>query len=61
MTGQLESRHFFRAGDLVRSIDGRPGVVAEAWTHSVVIEWSDGARTDVEQFDETVVVEERKR
>ena len=59
MTGQLESRHFFRAGDLVRSLDGRTGQVIEAWTLYVVVEWSDGGRGDVEQFDETVFVEER--
>ncbi len=59
MTGQLESRHFYRVGDLLRSIEGNTGRVVEAWTHHVIVEWNDGRRVEVEQFDETVSVEER--
>ena len=59
MSGQLESRHYFRVGDTVRSIDGRTGTVVEALTLFASIEWADGGRVEVEQFDESVVVEQR--
>ncbi len=59
MSGQLESRHFFRVGDRVRSVDGRAGTVVEAWALFATIEWADGPRDEVEQFDESVVVELR--
>jgi uncharacterized protein YkvS len=57
--GQLESQHFFRVGDIVRSLDGRSGTVSESWTHYAVIEWEDHTRNEVEQFDESVIVELR--
>jgi uncharacterized protein YkvS len=57
--GQLESQHFFRVGDIVRSVDGRSGTVSESWTHYAVVEWDGGAREEVEQFDESVVVDIR--
>lgn len=59
MSGQLESRHYFRAGDLVRSVDGRAGTVVESWTLFATIEWEEGGREEVDQFDERVTVEKR--
>jgi len=59
MTGQLESKHFFRAGDQVRAADGRAGRVTEAWTLYAAIEWDDGGQEEVEQFNESVFVEQR--
>lgn len=59
MSGQLESHHFYRAGDVVQSLDGRTGVVVDAWTHFAAIEWSDGRREELDQFDPSVFVVQR--
>ncbi len=59
MSGQLESMHFFRVGDHVRSVDGRSGTVVESLTLFATIEWLDGRREEVDQFDERIVVELR--
>jgi hypothetical protein len=59
MSGQLESAHFFCAGDVVQALDGRTGVIVEAWTHYAVIEWSDGRRQELDQFDPRVTVVQR--
>ena len=59
MTGQLESKHFFRIGDTVRSDDGRFGRVVESSTLYAIIEWDFAAREEIEQFDPRVVVVER--
>lgn len=59
MSGQLESRHFFREQDTVEHLDGRAGVVTEGHSLFVTIEWSDGSREEVDQFDPAVVVVER--
>lgn len=59
MSGQLESRHFFRVGDLVRSSDGQSGRVVESMTLFATIEWMDGRREEIDQFDESIVVELR--
>jgi hypothetical protein len=59
MSGQLESHHFFRVGDLVHALDGRTGVVLEAWTHYAAIRWSDGRREELDQFDPGVTVVRR--
>lgn len=56
MSGQTESQHFFRGGDSVRSIDGVDGAVVEASALFAVIEWSDGRRQELDQFDPYVVV-----
>jgi hypothetical protein len=59
MSGQLESRHYFRVGDLVRSVDGRAGTVVASWTLFATVEWTDGGREEIDQFDERIVVEKR--
>lgn len=56
MSGQLESRHFFQPGDVVRSLDGRQGTVDEAWALYARIRWEDGSAAEVDQFDPEVVV-----
>lgn len=59
MTGQLESKHFFRIGDSVRSAEGHFGLVIESSTLYAVIEWDFAAREEIDQFDPRVVVVER--
>lgn len=59
MGGQLESRHFFRDNDRVQHIDGRQGLVTEGQSLFAMVEWEDGERGEVEQFDPAVVVLER--
>lgn len=59
MTGQLDSPHFFRTGDVIRAIDGRVGVVLENSALYAVVEWEGKKREEVEQFDPDCVVIER--
>ena len=59
MTFQLESRHFFRAGDTVQHLSGPLGEVAEAHTLYAIIRWMDGRQQEVEQFDSEILVLER--
>lgn len=59
MSGQLESRHFFRDRDTVERIDGAVGTVLVGHSLFATIEWRDGRREEVEQFDPSVVVVER--
>lgn len=59
MSGQLESQHFFREGDTVRSLDGRVGRVDDSFALYATIAWDDGTRAEVDQFEPGVVVIER--
>ncbi|HET8656321.1 MAG TPA: hypothetical protein VFL93_12445 [Longimicrobiaceae bacterium] len=59
MSLQLESRHFFRARDVVQHRDGRFGTVLEERALFAVIDWDDGLREEVDQFDPRVLVVER--
>lgn len=59
MSGQLESRHFFREQDTVEHLDGRSGIVTEGHSLFATILWADGSREEVDQFDPAVVVVER--
>lgn len=59
MSAQLESRHFFRARDTVQHRNGSYGTVVEGWALYAVVEWDDGRREEVDQFDPAVVVIDR--
>jgi hypothetical protein len=59
VSGQLESRHFFRDRDTVRHVDGFEGTVESGHALYATIAWVDGRREEVEQFDPAVVVIER--
>lgn len=59
MSGQLESRHFFRERDVVQDLDGFFGTVVSGEALYATIDWTDGRREEVEQFDPSVVVVER--
>lgn len=59
MSGQLESRHYFRENDTVQHVEGPFGVVREAFALFALILWDDGRRTEVDQFDPAIVVVER--
>ena len=56
---KLESRHYFRDRDSVQDQNGRSGTVASAFALFAIIDWSDGHREEVEQFDPLVIVLER--
>jgi hypothetical protein len=59
LSGQLESPHFFRTGDTVRSVDGRVGTVDDASTLYAIIRWEIEGRQEVDQFDSSIVVLQR--
>lgn len=59
MSGQLESRHFFRPRDRVQRRDGTQGGVVDGSALFAVIEWDDGNQAEVEQFDPAIEVIER--
>lgn len=59
MSGQLESRHFFRDRDTVEHVDGLVGTVVSGHSLYATIAWMDGRCEEVEQFDPSVVVVER--
>ena len=56
---QVESRHFMKVDDTVEDSSGARGCVVEGWALYAVVQWSDGRRAEVEQFDPRVVVVER--
>jgi hypothetical protein len=56
---QLESRHFFRVRDRVQHLDGLFGTVVDSQALYATIDWSDGRREEVDQFDPRVVVVDR--
>lgn len=59
MSLQLESRHFFRTRDRVQREDGTYGTVIDSLALYATVEWEDGRRQEVDQFDPRVVVMER--
>jgi hypothetical protein len=59
VTGQLESRHFFRMRDTVQHFDGTPGMVVDAQTLYATVVWDDGRREEIDQFDPRVEVIQR--
>jgi hypothetical protein len=59
VSGQLESRHYFRARDIVQHRDGWTGRVVEGQALYAVVEWADGRTEEVEQFDPRIVVLDR--
>lgn len=59
MSVQLESRHFYKARDIVQHQDGGFGAVVEGQALYAVIEWFDGRREEVDQFDPLVWVVQR--
>lgn len=48
-----------RVRDTVQSRNGGFGRVVEEWALYAVVEWADGRREEVDQFDPGVVVVER--
>lgn len=59
MSVQLESRHFYQAGDIVRHRDGASGTIVEGHTLFALVRWEDGRREEVDQFDPRVLVVRR--
>jgi hypothetical protein len=55
----MESRHFLRVSDTVRNRAGNMGRVVEEWALYATVEWADGRREEVDQFDPAVEVVER--
>jgi len=53
---QLESRHFYQAGDIVRHRDGTSGTILEAHALFALVRWEDERREEVDQFDPRVLV-----
>lgn len=56
MSSQLESRHFFRTRDTVQDRDGSRGQVVNGWALYAVVQWTDGRRQEIDQFDPEVEV-----
>jgi hypothetical protein len=56
---QLESRHFYRSGDVVERLNGALGTVVESYALWAVISWEGGAQEEVDQLDPTISVLER--
>lgn len=59
VSGQLESRHFFRPRDTVQTLDGLTGQVVEGRALYALIRWTDGREQEIDQFDPTVEVLQR--
>jgi hypothetical protein len=59
VSGQTESRHYFRVRDRVRHLNGDLGTVVERFSLYATVLWADGRREEVDQFDPLVVVVER--
>lgn len=59
VSGQLESNHFFRTGDSVRKSDGMLGIIIEGFSLYAIVEWSNGDREELDQFDPRVEVMQR--
>lgn len=59
MSLQTESRHFLREGDLVLGQDRGYGRVIEGWALYAIVEWFDGRREEVNQFEPLIEVVER--
>ncbi len=59
MSTQLESRHFYRTGDVVESVAGRTGTVRDARALYALVRWDDGGEEEVDQLDHRIAVIER--
>lgn len=59
VSGQLESRHYFKANDTVQHSRGEVGTVVGGYALYATIAWSDGRTEEVDQFDPLVVVIQR--
>lgn len=59
MSVQLESRHFYMAGDVVQHLSGRTGEVVDARALYAVVRWEDGRTEEVDQLDPSIAVVER--
>ena len=55
----MESRHFLKVNDTVRHLGGTVGRVVEAFALYATVQWGDGGREEVDQFDPRVEVIER--
>jgi hypothetical protein len=55
----MESRHFMKVGDIVQNSGGTFGRVVEGWALYAVVDWTDGRREEIDQFDPRVEVVER--
>jgi hypothetical protein len=56
MSGQAESRHFFRIHDIVEDPDGAEGVVVASSALYAVVRWSNGMEDEIDQFEPSVLV-----
>lgn len=59
VTGQLDSPHFFRAGDVVQRTDGLGGRIAASRALYAEVIWDDGRHQEVDQFDPDLFVVSR--
>jgi hypothetical protein len=59
VSGQLDSRHFFRIRDTVLHTDGMVGRVVDGRALFATIEWEDGRQQEIDQFDPRVEVTQR--
>lgn len=59
LSGQLESRHFYKQHDTVLHRSGLTGRVLRGWSLYATIAWADGREEEVDQFDAAVVVLQR--
>lgn len=55
----MESRHYLKVRDTVQDLGGNVGSVVENTTLFAVVDWGDGRREEVDQFDPRVTVIER--
>jgi hypothetical protein len=56
---QTESRHFLKVNDTVLEVGGETGRVVDASALYALVQWRDGRRQEVEQFDPRIAVVER--
>ena len=59
MSVQLESRHYYKRGDVVQHLTGRVGEVMEERALYAVVKWEDGRQEEVDQLDPAITVVER--
>lgn len=59
MSLQTESRHFLKVNDTVLEVGGETGRVVHASALYALVQWRDGRREEVEQFDPRMEVVER--
>lgn len=59
MSVQLESRHFYKRGDVVRDLAGRTGEVLDSLALYARVRWEDGREEEVDQLDPRITVVER--